>query len=503
MTYIPYFLAGTEGTKGTTMDLSLRRAKPFDALPHVRIGASLRFAGTAPVVAAFGLGLWGLGTPSLWRDEVATWTTATRTPGQLWALFAHQDVVMAPYYLLSSLWMRVSTADSWLRLPSAVAMALAVALTMRIARRENISAAWAGSLLAVVPMTTRLAHEARPYAFVVAATAASLLLLLRALERPSPARWCAYAAALAAVGALHAVALAALLGHGVVVWVRRRDLVRGWLAATASAVCVCAPLVAAGYRQRGQIAWIERPGLSVDGLGTAALVFGDGRLFSVALVAATAVALVVRPACRTPRLLLPAVCALLPIAAVFAVSQWVPIWVPRYLAFTLPACCLGIAAVADRIPRHVAGIAVSALAPMLIPPHLDLRTTWAHGDDPKAVAIVVEKHARAGDAMLYGNGSWMTRAAMDRYLGQARPPDPLVVTPASRRGTLDAAECADPRACLEGVQRLWHVHTVDGYDRLEPAKVALLRSTFRHTRRWSVPGLTVVDLWERRPAPVP
>nr|BFE75337.1 hypothetical protein GCM10020092_086380 [Actinoplanes digitatis] len=103
----------------------------------------------------------------------------------------------------------------------------------------------------------------------VLASVAAILLLLRALERPSALRWLCYGLAVAWVAASHLVALMALAAHLVAVAAaaradreRRRRILVGWAAAAGSAVLVSAPLVLVGRGGRAarSAGYPTRPG---------------------------------------------------------------------------------------------------------------------------------------------------------------------------------------------------------------------------------------------------
>jgi len=65
-----------------------------------------------------------IGVPQLWRDELASWSAASRTLPQLWAMVHNIDAVLGLYYLGLHLWMAVfGDSATAMRLPSVIAMA--------------------------------------------------------------------------------------------------------------------------------------------------------------------------------------------------------------------------------------------------------------------------------------------------------------------------------------------------------------------------------------------
>ncbi|MCM0678632.1 glycosyltransferase family 39 protein, partial [Micromonospora phytophila] len=182
----------------------------------------------APALATLAVGLFGLGHAQPWRDELATWSAATRPVGDLIRLTGTVDAATGPYYLLLHGWVTIfGDSATALRLPSALAMATAAGLTAVLGRRLLGARAGllAGLLLAVLPGTSRYAQEARPYALASSLAVLAALLLVRALDRPTWPRWAGYAAAVAGLGLAHLLALTLLAAHAVVVllaWWRGR-----------------------------------------------------------------------------------------------------------------------------------------------------------------------------------------------------------------------------------------------------------------------------------------
>src|SRR5512142_3339057 len=90
----------------------------------------------APTVLTAALGLYEVGVPQLWRDELASWSAASRTLPQLWATLHNIDAVLGVYYFGLHLWMTVfGDSATAMRLPSVFAMAAAAAVVALIGRR--------------------------------------------------------------------------------------------------------------------------------------------------------------------------------------------------------------------------------------------------------------------------------------------------------------------------------------------------------------------------------
>jgi len=186
---------------------------PEQASSRRSVAASVTWAVPATVTAA--LGLFEIGVPQLWRDELASWSAASRTLPQLWAMVHNIDAVLGVYYLGLHLWMAVfGQSATAMRLPSVIAMAAAAAMVALTGRRlgGRLAGLASGLVFAVIPSVSRFAQEARPYAFAMFFTALATLLFLRAMERPRWSRWALYAVALAAAGVANLIAVCVAAG---------------------------------------------------------------------------------------------------------------------------------------------------------------------------------------------------------------------------------------------------------------------------------------------------
>ena len=191
---------------------------PKQTTPRRPAAAYLTWA--APVVVTAALGLFEIGGPQLWRDELATWSAASRTLPQLWAMLHTIDAVLGPYYFGLHLWMAVfGDSATAMRLPSLIAMTVAAGVVALIGRRlaGNVAGLASGLVFALVPSVSRYAQEARPYAFAMLFATLATLLFLRAMERPSWSRWALYTLVLAAAGTANLIALCVVAGHLVIV----------------------------------------------------------------------------------------------------------------------------------------------------------------------------------------------------------------------------------------------------------------------------------------------
>jgi len=339
-------------------------------------------------------GLYHLGVPPLWRDEAATKAIASRSVGQILATLPHDDVVHGAYYLVEHVFIRLfGSSDGALRLPSAIAAAVACAVTALVARRlaagdgrpaggdgrqagtgggAALTGVTAGAVLALLPAMIRYAQEARSYAIVTMLAAIVTYLLLRALDDGRPRWWAAYGAAVFLTGLFNVFGLLIVVAHGLTLLAvgwgapgsgrgsdvgstavakpRGRRLLGapfGWLTAGLVAVVLLVPLVAMAYAQRNALSWMTAT--ASVGRDTVALAHfwagSPGLVWPVFGLAALGVA---ASLIAGPRSLSPATVALpwlvAPPAILLVVSTTHPVYDQRYVEFCLPALAICVAA---------------------------------------------------------------------------------------------------------------------------------------------------------------
>ncbi|WP_205519070.1 glycosyltransferase family 39 protein [Streptomyces olivoreticuli] len=317
----------------------------------------------ASALVGLGLGLWGIADPSAWTDEIVTLDVAHRSWPQLMELLGHVDAVHGLHYVLMYLvGQAAGVSEFTMRLPSAVAVAVAAAGLSWLGRllggpRLGL---YAGLLLAVLPTASRYAQEARSFAFVMAVAVLATGAMVKALS--GHARWVAgYAVLIALLGWFNVMGLLLVVAHAVTVALRRpgrRVLIR-LLAAQAVGITAVIPLLILGFSQRSAVGeappvtattpynyltWLLTPGQ--DTLPTALKLL-------LTLTALTAVALLIARRRKTPSLALAvgAPWLAIPPLLLLGLSLDQPLFAYRYLLFCLPALALLLAAAATVLPR--------------------------------------------------------------------------------------------------------------------------------------------------------
>ncbi|MFJ8044521.1 glycosyltransferase family 39 protein [Kitasatospora sp. NPDC096147] len=474
-----------------------------------------------PALLTLAVGLLGISTPELWRDELATWSATSRNWPELFGMLGRVDASHGAYYLLMHVWSGLfGSSVPALRLPSALAMAGAAAFAALTARRvygSGTAGLAAGLLLATVPTVSRYAQEARSYALVTCAVAAGSWLLLRALDRPTVGHWAWYGLAVAAGGVLHLVSLAALAGHAALVLTHRRsdhpvpdptptdptpahpdptdptptspaDATPGfrrptgpWLLTVLPALLPAVPVALLGRSQSGrQLGWLGRPGAEELRLVWAGILDSHEVLSLFCLLAGLAL---LRPG-RTRAAVRVLLLGTLPVVAVWLLSQGPSSYfLARYLLFTVPAwaalagggVAAAVTAVARVAPRRLAAAVAVSLVLLSLAlgafPQLSMRQRYGHSGyvafgsddrDYRGAAALVAAGYRPGDGIVpvAGEQAWaMVGPGIAYHLPSGvRPPPLLVERSAVQADDLYPVECPAPAHCLGTAPRTWVVN---------------------------------------------
>jgi mannosyltransferase len=487
-----------------------------------------------PALLALALGLYQLGRPELWRDELASWSFASRPVPALIASARHTGATQLAYYLLLHGWITAfgDSADA-MRTLSVLAMAAAAACVALVGRRLAGARAGlaAGLIFALVPSVSRFAQEIRFYALAVLVATLATLLLLRALDRPSAPRWTAYAACLALLGYVDLVALSVLAGHVAGAVLRtwhdhdRRQL--WFLPAAGAGLAACLPLVMAGATQaRDQISWIARPDLDLTDFA----VFGRNLFYSTSVATALIILALLAWAVAWREAAFMTALAIAPVAAVWLLSQGeYSYFFPRYLLFTAGAWALLAGIGLSRLDARIAAAALLVVAILGAGDQQVIREPGAHSWsaypvghggsylDYAGAAAFVARRAHPGDGAVYQGRehqvSWlMIGDGLQYYLSRDMPnavPAPhqlFVAQSAAQAGTLYPRPCRDPAACLGTEPRIWVVgsgHRLSPYRAVTPAQASLLRPRYRVSLVKHVRGLTVFLLTRSPSAGLP
>jgi mannosyltransferase len=354
-------------------------------------------------VLSLALRLYGLAAQPLWIDEVVTKSRVALPFGKLIAdCFSHHH--LPTYFLL--LTQLSPGADPWLlRLPSAVAGALAAAVGMLVGRKltgrvgaARMGGLMSGLMLATAPVMVQFGQDARPYAMELACVMLSLwgLVALACDAEAAAGSWrqglgawstllFGMAGALAVLGdALPFLLVANLsawpIARGLAGAARRRFLFR-WIGGQALVLLAVAPLYVAMSRSiddhlMAAFNWIPPLG-AVRAWRVAANVYllRAANIASLHLLPGLpalgfALPLLAGAGCvtlrRQPAALIVMVLAVLVLPALLVLSEPArPLWLPRYLLWSGGAFLILAGVGAASLVRH-GRVAASAVAAALL-----------------------------------------------------------------------------------------------------------------------------------------
>jgi 4-amino-4-deoxy-L-arabinose transferase-like glycosyltransferase len=354
----------------------------------------------AAVVVASGLGLYHLGSRSLWGDEAFSVTLARKPFGEFWHVVAESQANMSLYYVLLRGWTTLGDGEAVVRLLSLFAGVLAVGVLYRAAERlfDRRVATLAALLLAVNGFFLRYAQEARSYSLVLLLTTVATVLFLKLEERRAPSLDAAYVAVGALAMYAHFFAAFVLAGHLLALAIAGRPM-RAQLLRLAAVAVLAVPLALfALFRDAGQISHLTRPTPTyvVDTLRM--LAGGTGALLALYALAVVLAAAGWRRRRDWP-MAVAATWAATPVVGSLVISLGKPLWAPRFLIVALPGIVLLVAAGLTRLPLP-ATAAVGALLLALSSLHV-LRTQGKPQEDFRAATAFVLANEQPGDAAAF------------------------------------------------------------------------------------------------------
>jgi mannosyltransferase len=393
-----------------------RVTKPAVA-PRLPRSVSVAIPAVLAATATFILTMQELGKPSPWRDEAVTLGVSTRSFSQILHLFIHIDGVLVPYYLAMHVVLGTHPDIFLARLPSVVASTLTAALLAVLgARLFGLRAAYlAGALYIVVPMTSRYAQEARPYAITGLIAVGATFLLVHALETGNTRWFAGYTAAMVLLAYANLLALLLLAAHAVTVCTFRRvDRLQRWLISAVITMIAAGPLIWAGAHETVALQGLTRPDLrklatiisGMSGTWTAFWWLLGATVIGVVVIAAahprrsrhiastTSAAGLLAWSAVLPWLLLPPV-------LLFAVSQVKPLYSDRYLVFCLPAFALVIAGAVSRLPLAIPVALVVVVVGLTSTVQHNIRSEAGHTEDLHNLAKQVIGQSHPNDGVLF------------------------------------------------------------------------------------------------------
>ncbi len=345
------------------------------------------------VVTAAALTLPFLPTRSLGTDEINSLYMA----GHFDAALADSNMLL--YYGGLRIWSVIGTGEFAL---------LTIPVVFSVARRLHgaPAAAFAAVLLATNVFFLRYAQEVRSYSLFLLLASFSVLLLLRALDSPTPRKWCALGVVTAAAVYAHFFAILLIPVHALITMLSPSTAARGrsiaiGVAVTAALVAPIAFLTPLGAEQ---IAWIQPPS-PTELIGVPRRLAG-GRVLLVLMASLAAwggfcAARHERTAMRG--VLACAAWFAVPILVAFAFSRlFNPVFSDRYLILSLPAMVILAAAGVARLPgAPLRGVALLAL---VAGSAWSIDDAYPEPEDWRGATSLLLAEAQQGDAVVFAAG---------------------------------------------------------------------------------------------------
>ena len=403
------------------------------------------------LLLSFGLRMLWLTDQSIWYDEAFNILYAQKP----WATILKQSVndTMPPFhYLVLHAWMWIGESEFILKLFSVYAGVLATAVTYAIGRRLLGWQVALGSvlLLAVAPFQVYYAREVRMYSQLLLVSLLSAYAFLRCvgdLEDPSPGAysrdwrdWALLVGTISLAVYTHTLGFLTPLALGIATlafrWKKRGFWLRMALSALAVAVLVAPWLLFVLPAQASRVTqtfWVSRPSIIEPVVTLYLLLVGYAIPPSLSFVglfvtlAITGIALYQIRYHRSKALVLLVLWLFCPIALVWGISQWAPMYLDRVFVGSAPAFYVVLSWGLLRMPRVLRWVLVVTLLGMIC---LSLGLYYVddqyHKPPMRDVARYVSEHAAAGDVVLHtGDSSFLTfvyyAPALDQVLAAGDP----------------------------------------------------------------------------------
>ena len=465
---------------------------------------------TLILLVGFGFRVWDLEGTSLWGDEKLT---ELRVEGSLKHTYyntLNTGNHMPLYFFALRLF--PTGSNLLLRFPSVMAGMLGIALTIFLVRKlyqQPALALWAGALLACNPLHVWYSRMARPYALLYALAVLVSYCFLMLLRKPrSRPLWIVFTLASAAAYGTHYFGLMLAFAQYLAFMFLlrgRRTFFRRWVISQAIAsIPVLLWLVALSTRETVTIGigWIPTPGLDDVLITLWNLTLGYDSVIPWLLapgLIAVAVGLTLglyhalRERARQPANLYWFWLLVGPLAVVFVLSRYQPIYIDRYLIEIMPAALLLMLVGWQRLPRKrwlLAGLVVASGA-------LNMLFIFAAGDHEKEswdeAAAFVARHALPGDTFLIEHTSVLDQFAQYYGVAELKEAGVFGVTPADKH----PQPLLTPGGPVRRVWALYRTNTIDAHRALVLAHSDPFAPGSSPLADWLVPRQDRVILQQR------
>ncbi len=323
-------------------------------------------------IAAAWLRLSHLGSKSLWLDEGATVALARASWQHFaWVWWHAEASLQTIYFLLMRAWIHLGDSEAWLRLPSAVFGIASIPVLYLLARKfmGAAPALAAAALLAFNPSDVYYSQEARSYTLAILLVLLSTYYFVRAVEQNQPRDWLLWTLFGTLSFYSHDFAALVLVAQAASVVFKAPPVPwRRLIACSAVIFLFAIPGLTYVFRASPEnLHFLWMPRASAKEFWHLAMFFGGaGVKVAVASVLWIAGAVAVWQSRRAEgdafwRGMLIVVWALLPAVILALISLRQPMFLQRYLIFSLPATILLAALGVDTLRKWGIGLVLVAL----------------------------------------------------------------------------------------------------------------------------------------------
>ena len=375
------------------------------------------------IVAAW-LRLFHLGSKSLWLDEGATMALARASWQHFgWVWWHGEANLQTVYFLLMRGWIHGGLSETWLRLPSALFGIASVPLLYIVARRLVPAGAALASaaLLTFSPAHVYYSQEARSYTLTISLVLLSSYFFVRAVEEGRRKDWVLWTAFGILAFYSHDFAVLVLVAQVCSLLFRETSLATWKRAIFCGLLMFVAALPGLTYVFRASpenLRFVWMPQATPKELWHLAGFFGGGGVKAILAVILWIAGLITIARTRRHdseafwRGMLIVSWAVLPALITALVSLRHPIFMQRYLIFSLPATILLAAVGMSALKKMYAGVVlVIVLCAMSIP--AIVKDYHKPREDWRAASNAILTSAQAGDAVVFF--PFYTRIMLDYY----------------------------------------------------------------------------------------
>lgn len=426
------------------------------------------------LLAAAVLRFWHLGERGLWYDEGFSWGVANLPWGEFFHNLTTRAADMSLYYLLLKLWKNLGDSEFAMRALSAVFSVATVPVIGALGRElySRKVGVLATAFFSVHVFVIRYAQENRSYALVGLLAALGWLQLVRAVREPSAKNWLLFSLISIASVYAHFIAGLNIVAQVATLLFLRRDQVPWRLVLRSAGVFVIGIVPALLYTFENQrvLVWIK-PVTTASFLVFLDDIAGEpNKRIQVALFGvmfAILVWILLSKIYRDGRsgeawaYSIPVVGFAFPVLLLVLVSLRQPVFVPRYLLFSVVPLLLGVAQCCARL-RPVPGVILSVILLLLLLRPLPRFYAEQSTQDFRGAIGHIRLHEQPGDALMVWEP--MGRATVD-YYGRDDVNFPKRIFPVGERfQALDVGALPNPYALpqtIDGYKHIWIVYTFE------------------------------------------